>query len=66
MSCSQALVNKRNIDSVVTELNKLAKKNTELSAALEQAKATIAGMQVELGSVKQLAVRSIGTGATTK
>ena len=64
MSCSQALVNKRNIDSVVTELNKLAKKNTELSAALEQAKATIAGMQVELGSVKQLAVRSIGTGAT--
>ena len=64
MSCSQALVNKRNIDSVVTELNKLAKKNTELSAALEHAKATIAGMQVELGSVKQLAVRSIGTGAT--
>ena len=64
MSCPQALVNKRNIDSVVTELNKLAKKNTELSAALEQAKATIAGMQVELGSVKQLAVRSIGTGAT--
>ena len=64
MSCSQALVNKRNIDSVVTELNKLAKKNTELSTALEQAKATIAGMQVELGSVKQLAVRSIGTGAT--
>ena len=64
MSCPQALVNKRNIDSVVTELNKLAKKNTELSTALEQAKATIAGMQVELGSVKQLAVRSIGTGAT--
>ena len=64
MSCSQALVNKRNIDSVVTELNKLAKKNTELSAALEQARATIAGMQVELGSVKQLAVRSLGTGAT--
>ena len=64
MSCSQALVNKRNIDTVIAELNKSRKETSALNSQLQTALASIAALQVELNTVKQLAVRSIGRGAS--
>jgi len=64
MSCGQANVNKRNIDTIVAELNNNRKELSSLTAQVQTALAIIAGLQIELGAVKQLAVRSIGTGAT--
>ena len=65
MSCAQANVNKRNINTLVASLQDSLKKNQELSEKVDLLTNKLIQLEQELNNVKQIATRSIGTGAST-
>ena len=60
--CAQANVNKRNIDTIVAELNENRKTISELRTALGTANGNIAMLHSEITNTKQLIAHTMGRG----